>query len=137
MLIIYWAWNTKSEADLVLPKNGILSHEGGVHGDVVIWQERESLGILEIFSKWTHVGTSNLVFFFFFNFYFLIWHGGTVDSWYDKKNHFLLLHLTHQIFLSNEITTMTKLTQYWKVKNQIDTIEMLETKLKIDVEVRD
>ena len=76
-------------------------------------------------------------FFFFFNFYFLIWHGGTVDSWYDKKNHFLLLHLTHQIFLSNEITTMTKLTQYWKVKNQIDTIEMLETKLKIDVEVRD
>ena len=32
---------------------------------------------------------------------------------------------------------MTKLTQYWKVKNQIDTIEMLETKLKIDVEVRD
>ena len=32
---------------------------------------------------------------------------------------------------------MTKLTQYWKVKNQIDTIEMFETKLKIDVEVRD
>ena len=31
---------------------------------------------------------------------------------------------------------MTKLTQYGKVKNQIDTIEMLGTKLKIDVEDR-
>ena len=36
-----------------------------------------------------------------------------------------------------DITVKTKLTQNWKVRDQIDTIERLETKLKYGVKDRD
>ena len=36
-----------------------------------------------------------------------------------------------------DITVKTKLTQNWKVRDQIDTIERLETKLKYGVKNRD
>ena len=36
------------------------------------------------------------------------------------------------IFIQN-ITTETKLTRHWKIRDQIDTIEMLEIKLKYAV----
>ena len=36
-----------------------------------------------------------------------------------------------------EIMIMIKLTQYWKVRNQINTIKKLEIKLKYDIKDRD
>ena len=40
-------------------------------------------------------------------------------------------------FFIQEITIVTKLIWHWKVKDQIDTIKMLETKLKYNVNDRD
>ena len=40
-------------------------------------------------------------------------------------------------FFIHHLTGMTILTQYQKVRDQIDTFEKLRTKLKYDVNVRD
>ena len=37
-------------------------------------------------------------------------------------------------FSIQEIITETKLTRHWKVRNQINTIKMLGTKLKYDIQ---
>ena len=63
--------------------------------------------------------------------------GNIVGNWGDKKNHFLLLRLTYQIFASKCIMTGIKLTWHWKVRDQIDTIERLGAKLTYGVKERD
>ena len=54
-----------------------------------------------------------------------------------QKNHFLFRLLVISVFSINHFTVETILTQYQKVRDQINTIEMLMTKLKYGVKDKD
>ena len=55
---------------------------------------------------------------------------------YCLQNNFLFWLFAILAISIQEITVMTKLTWHWKVRDQIDTIERLRTKLKYSVKNR-
>ena len=64
----------------------------------------------------------------------LMWQFGSLCG---IKNYTLFWLLVTSIFFIYHLTVMTILTQYQKVKDQINTFERLKTKLTYDVKVED
>ena len=66
------------------------------------------------------------------------WYVSLGGGWCGNLFIYLLFRLFDMSdFSIQEITAGTKLTCHWKVRDQIDTIERLETKLKYDVNDKD